>query len=134
MSASTIKIGWIGAGRMGAQLVTRLLDAGYDVTVYNRTAAKAAALADKGAKVVTQPVDLADRDLVFAMVSSSKDLEQVMLGDGGLLTGLPVTPGDRRFVDRLGRGQRTDPGGGQLPRLRLPGDPGQRQPESHCRR
>ena len=91
MSASTIKIGWIGAGRMGAQLVTRLLDAGYDVTVYNRTAAKAAALADKGAKVVTQPVDLADRDLVFAMVSSSKDLEQVMLGDGGLLTG-PQSP------------------------------------------
>ena len=47
MSASTIKIGWIGAGRMGAQLVTRLLEAGYDVTVYNRTAAKAAALAPR---------------------------------------------------------------------------------------
>jgi len=87
MSASNLKIGWIGAGRMGAQLVTRLLDAGYDVTVYNRTASKAAPLAEKGAKVVTRPVDLADRDLVFAMVSSSKDLEQVMLGDGGLLTG-----------------------------------------------
>ncbi|MBX7448090.1 NAD(P)-dependent oxidoreductase [Mycolicibacterium sp. 3033] len=87
MSASQPTIGWIGAGRMGAQLITRLLDAGYDVTVYNRTAAKAAALADKGAKVVTRPVELADRDLVFAMVSSSKDLEQVMLGDGGLLTG-----------------------------------------------
>jgi 3-hydroxyisobutyrate dehydrogenase len=62
MSASNLKIGWIGAGRMGAQLVTRLLDAGYDVTVYNRTAAKAAPLAEKGAKVVTRPVDLADRD------------------------------------------------------------------------
>jgi 3-hydroxyisobutyrate dehydrogenase-like beta-hydroxyacid dehydrogenase len=87
MSASTLKIGWIGAGRMGAQLVTRLLEAGYDVTVYNRTASKAAPLAEKGAKVVSSPVDLADRDLVFVMVSSSKDLEQVMLGDGGLLTG-----------------------------------------------
>lgn len=87
MSASHLKIGWIGAGRMGAQLVTRLLEAGYDVTVYNRTESKAAALAEKGAKVVTQPVDLADRDLVFAMVSSSKDLEQVMLGENGLLTG-----------------------------------------------
>ena len=87
MSASTLKIGWIGAGRMGSQLVTRLLDAGYDVTVYNRTAAKAQHLADHGAGIVSRPVDLADRDLVFSMVSSSKDLEQVMLGDGGLLTG-----------------------------------------------
>lgn len=87
MSTSNLKIGWIGAGRMGAQLVTRLLDAGYDVTVYNRTASKAQELADRGASVVTRPVDLADRDLVFAMVSSSNDLEEVMLGDGGLLTG-----------------------------------------------
>ena len=87
MSTSTLKIGWIGAGRMGAQLVTRLLDAGYDVTVYNRTAAKAQHLADRGAGIVSRPVDLADRDLVFSMVSSSSDLEQVMLGDGGLLTG-----------------------------------------------
>ncbi|MDF2583138.1 MAG: 6-phosphogluconate dehydrogenase, partial [Mycobacterium sp.] len=87
MSTSDLKIGWIGAGRMGAQLVTRLLEAGYDVTVYNRTASKAAALVEKGAKVVTRPVDLSDRDLVFAMVSTSADLEQVMLGEGGLLTG-----------------------------------------------
>jgi 3-hydroxyisobutyrate dehydrogenase len=87
MSAPTLKIGWIGAGRMGAALVTRLLDAGYDVTVYNRTTAKAQYLADRGAGIVSRPIDLADRDLVFSMVSSSKDLEQVMLGDGGLLTG-----------------------------------------------
>ena len=87
MSASSLKIGWIGAGRMGAQLVIRLLDAGYDVTVYNRTASKAQHLADRGAGIVSSPADLADRDLVFVMVSSSKDLEQVMLGDGGLLTG-----------------------------------------------
>src|SRR4029077_15739217 len=87
MTTSNLKIGWIGAGRMGAQLVTRLLDAGYDVTVYNRTASKAQELADRGASVATRPVDLADRDLVFAMVSSSNDLEEVMLGDGGLLTG-----------------------------------------------
>src|SRR6201991_527776 len=87
MSASNLTIGWLGTGRMGAQLVTRLLDAGYDVAVYNRTAAKAQHLADRGAGIVSRPIDLADRDLVFSMVSSSKDLEQVMLGDGGLLTG-----------------------------------------------
>jgi 3-hydroxyisobutyrate dehydrogenase len=87
MSSSPLTIGWIGAGRMGAALVTRLLDAGYDVTVYNRTASKAQPLADRGAGIAARPIDLADRDLVFSMVSSSKDLEQVMLGDGGLLTG-----------------------------------------------
>ena len=87
MSVSPLTIGWIGAGRMGAALVTRLLDAGYDVTVYNRTASKAQPLADRGAGIASRPIDLADRDLVFSMVSSSKDLEQVMLGDGGLLTG-----------------------------------------------
>jgi 3-hydroxyisobutyrate dehydrogenase-like beta-hydroxyacid dehydrogenase len=87
MSASPLTIGWIGAGRMGAALVTRLLDAGHDVTVYNRTASKAQPLADRGAGIASRPIDLADRDLVFSMVSSSKDLEQVMLGDGGLLTG-----------------------------------------------
>ena len=87
MSASPLTIGWIGAGRMGAALVARLLDAGYDVTVYNRTASKVRPLADRGAGIAARPIDLADRDLVFSMVSSSKDLEQVMLGDGGLLTG-----------------------------------------------
>ncbi|MDT5288640.1 MAG: hypothetical protein QOF88_3529, partial [Mycobacterium sp.] len=87
MPTPSITIGWIGAGRMGAQLATRLLDAGYDVAVYNRTAAKAQHLADRGATVVSRPVDLANRDLVFSMVSSSKDLEEVMLGEHGLLTG-----------------------------------------------
>ena len=45
-------IGWIGAGRMGFQLATRLLEAGHDVTVYNRTRAKAEPLVALGAKVV----------------------------------------------------------------------------------
>jgi 3-hydroxyisobutyrate dehydrogenase len=86
MTAPSLTIGWIGAGRMGTQLATRLLDAGYDVAVYNRTATKAQPLADKGATIVDTPAALADRDLVFSMVSASKDLEQVMLGEDGLLT------------------------------------------------
>jgi len=72
---------------MGAQLIVRLLDAGYEVSVYNRTASKVAHLAERGARVVGTPVELADRDVVFAMVSTSRDLEAVMLGEGGLLTG-----------------------------------------------
>lgn len=80
-------IGWIGAGRMGTQLVQRLLDAGYDVAVYNRTASKVQPLVDAGASHVARPVDLADRDIVFSMVSADKDLEAVLLGPDGLLTG-----------------------------------------------
>lgn len=79
-------VGWIGAGRMGTQLIHRLLKAGYDVAVYNRTKSKAEPLMEFGATIVDSPVELAGRDIVFAMVSASKDLEQVMLGDGGLLT------------------------------------------------
>ena len=67
-------IGWIGAGRMGFQLATRLLEAGHDVTVYNRTRAKAEPLVALGAKVVDRPSDLAGLDVVFIMVSAPKDL------------------------------------------------------------
>ena len=79
-------VGWIGAGRMGYQLAKRLLDAGYDVAVYNRTKSKAEPLMEFGATVVDRPVELAGRDIVFSMVAADKDLEHVMLGDGGLLT------------------------------------------------
>lgn len=79
-------VGWIGAGRMGTQLIKRLLKAGYDVAVYNRTKSKAEPLIEFGATLVDSPVELAGRDIVFAMVSASNDLEHVMLGEGGLLT------------------------------------------------
>jgi len=77
---------------MGAALVRRLLDAGYQVAVYNRTRSKADELAVHGAEVVDRPVDLADRDIVFTMVSASDDLEQVTVGEGGLLTAPDVAP------------------------------------------
>jgi 3-hydroxyisobutyrate dehydrogenase-like beta-hydroxyacid dehydrogenase len=87
------RIGWIGTGRMGAALVARLLDAGCDVAVYNRTAAKARPLVERGATVVERPADLADREVVFVMVSASADLEEVTTGDGGVLTAPGYAPG-----------------------------------------
>jgi len=84
-------IGWVGTGRMGAAMVTRLLAAGHDVTVYNRTRAKAEPLADMGATIVDRVADLADRDVVFTMVSASTDFAEVVIGDGGLLR-QPVAP------------------------------------------
>ena len=87
MAAATPTVGWIGTGRMGYQLALRLLNAGYDVAAYNRTRAKCEPLAEHGAKIVDSPVEVADRDIVFTMVSADKDLEAVISGDGGLLTG-----------------------------------------------
>ncbi|HWC84620.1 MAG TPA: NAD(P)-dependent oxidoreductase [Pseudonocardiaceae bacterium] len=81
------RIGWIGAGRMGAALATRLLRAGHDVAVWNRTRAKAEALTEAGATVVDSPAELADRPVVFSMVSASADLLAVTTGEDGLLTG-----------------------------------------------
>lgn len=83
---TAMTVGWIGTGRMGFALAQRLLDAGHDVSVYNRTRSKAEPLAAKGAKIVDRPADLADRDVVFIMVSAPKDLEAVTIEDGGLLT------------------------------------------------
>jgi 3-hydroxyisobutyrate dehydrogenase-like beta-hydroxyacid dehydrogenase len=87
------RIGWIGAGRMGFQLAGRLLDAGHDVAVYNRTRAKAEPLTERGATIVDRPADLADRDVVFVMVSAPADLEAVTTGPGGVLTSPDASPG-----------------------------------------
>jgi 3-hydroxyisobutyrate dehydrogenase len=89
---NSVKIGWIGTGRMGFALVERLLQAGYDVAAYNRTREKAAPLADRGATIVDRPVHLADRDIVFSMVSAPRDLEEVIAGIGGLLTSEEAAP------------------------------------------
>jgi 3-hydroxyisobutyrate dehydrogenase-like beta-hydroxyacid dehydrogenase len=79
-------IGWLGTGRMGTAIVGRLLDAGRPVTVWNRTPAKTQPLAERGATVASSITDLATLDVVFVMVSTSADLEQVTLGGKGLLT------------------------------------------------
>jgi 3-hydroxyisobutyrate dehydrogenase len=81
---STARIGWIGAGRMGVVLAERLLRGGCDVSVYNRTRAKAEPLEALGATLADAPQDLSDRDLVFTMISSTEDLEAVTDGPGGL--------------------------------------------------
>ncbi|MFJ1699271.1 NAD(P)-dependent oxidoreductase [Streptomyces sp. NPDC088252] len=87
------RLGWIGTGRMGFQLAARLLEAGHDVAVHNRTRTKAEPLAEQGATIVDRPADLADRDVVFTMVSASPDLEAVTTGPGGVLTSPDAAPG-----------------------------------------
>src|SRR5215831_12775361 len=87
MAANTQKIGWIGTGRMGYPMVERLLKAGYDVSIWNRTRSKAEPLAKLGGKIVDKPSDLAETDIVFSIVAEGKD---------GVLSG-NKTPGV--FVD-----------------------------------
>jgi len=87
------RLGWAGTGRMGYALASRLLEAGCDVAVYNRTRQKAEPLAELGATVVDTPAELADRDIVFTMVSGSADFKAVVLGESGLLSGGDTGPG-----------------------------------------
>ena len=85
-------LGWVGTGRMGYALATRLLEAGCDLAVYNRTRAKAEPLAELGAIVVGDPAELADRDIVFTMVAGPEDFKAVVLGDNGLLSRSDAAP------------------------------------------
>lgn len=86
------RIGWIGTGRMGFELAKRLAVAGHDLTVYNRTRAKAEPLTGFGARIADEPRQLAERDAVFTSVSASKDLLAVTTGDGGVLTDPDAAP------------------------------------------
>jgi 3-hydroxyisobutyrate dehydrogenase-like beta-hydroxyacid dehydrogenase len=88
-----VRLGWVGTGRMGFALAQRLLAAGHDVAVYNRTRAKAEPLEAHGATVVDTPADLADRDLVFTMVGGDQDFQAVVLGEQGLLSRPDTAPG-----------------------------------------
>jgi len=91
MKPSKHRLGWIGTGRMGYALVTRLLERGCDVAVYNRTKAKAEPLVKLGATLVDRPADLADREIVFTSVAGSQDFAEVTIGPDGLLSnGGPV--------------------------------------------
>jgi 3-hydroxyisobutyrate dehydrogenase len=85
--AGTQKIGWIGMGRMGFPMAERLLKAGHDVTIWNRTRAKAEPLGGKGGRIVDRPTDLASVDIVFSIVSTGKDLEEVCFGPSGVASG-----------------------------------------------
>jgi 3-hydroxyisobutyrate dehydrogenase len=89
MADSNLKahsLGWIGAGgRMGYAMAKRLLAAGCDVSVYNRTRSKVEPLAELGARIVDSPAELRGRDIVFSTVSASNDLIAVATGADGVL-------------------------------------------------
>lgn len=87
MANTDSKLGWIGIGRMGYAMAERLAKGGANLTVWNRTRAKAEPLAAAGAKIAERLVDLAACDVVFVMVSTLDDVAEVTTGPNGLLSG-----------------------------------------------
>lgn len=80
-------VGWIGLGRMGAAMVSRLMDSGADVAVYNRTAAKGDPFVERGATRLDTVRDAAGRDVVFSMVTDDRALGDLHDPETGLFSG-----------------------------------------------
>lgn len=81
-------IGFIGLGIMGGPMAGNLLRAGYPLIVHNRTRAKEETLVSDGARAADSPREVASgSDIVITMLPDSPDVEQVYLGDGGVIAG-----------------------------------------------
>jgi 2-hydroxy-3-oxopropionate reductase len=82
------RVGFVGLGLMGLPMARNLLRAGYQLTVYNRTAAKADSLVAEGAERAASPAEAAEHaDVVVTIVTDSPDVEAVVGGERGLLSG-----------------------------------------------
>ncbi len=89
VTPDTTRLGWIGTGVMGRSMCSHLLKAGYQLSIYNRSAAKTEELIRAGAVGCTSPAEVAKQsDVVFSMVGYPTDVEQVLLGEDGVLSGL----------------------------------------------
>lgn len=91
----TERLGYLGLGLMGAPMTRRLLDAGYQVAVWNRSEAKSAPLVEAGAKRAATPRDLlANSDIAFMCVTDAAAVEEVIFGPEGLA----AAPGAGKLV------------------------------------
>jgi 3-hydroxyisobutyrate dehydrogenase-like beta-hydroxyacid dehydrogenase len=86
-----MKLGFVGLGRMGRVIAQRLVAAGHDLVVYNRTADKGAELAQAGARVASTIAQACqDREVVISMLADDVALDDVVLGAGGVRVSLPA--------------------------------------------
>jgi 3-hydroxyisobutyrate dehydrogenase len=82
------RIGFIGLGIMGRGMARNILKAGFPLRVWNRTASRMDELAAEGAGPASSPGDLAfHSDIIITCVSDTPDVEQVLLGEGGVIHG-----------------------------------------------
>src|SRR5260370_26443878 len=80
-------LGYLGLGMMGFPMTRRLLSAGHEVTVWNRSAGKAATLVEAGAKPARRPRDVADAtSIIFMCLTDAAAVEEVVFGPDGLAT------------------------------------------------
>ena len=88
-------LGYLGLGLMGVPMARRLLQAGFELSVWNRSAGKTAALAQLGARLATSPSDVAaGASIIFMCVTDAAAVEDVVFGP----TGLAKTPGSGKLV------------------------------------
>ena len=81
------KLGYLGLGMMGFPMTRRLVNAAHDVTIWNRSPAKAAALVEAGAKLAGRPSDVADAaSIIFMCLTDATAVEEVVFGPNGLAT------------------------------------------------
>jgi 3-hydroxyisobutyrate dehydrogenase len=103
-------VGLIGLGIMGRPMAAHLLRAGYPLTVFNRTAGRAADLAAAGARVAGSPAEVAAAsDVILIVVTDSADVEEVVEGPGGVLSSIrpggvvidlsTISPATERRID-----------------------------------
>jgi 3-hydroxyisobutyrate dehydrogenase len=91
----TERLGYLGLGLMGFPMTRRLLNAGYEVAVWNRSAGKAAALVEAGAQPAASPREMATTaTIVFMCVTDAAAVEKVVFGPDGLA----ASPGDGKLV------------------------------------
>jgi 3-hydroxyisobutyrate dehydrogenase-like beta-hydroxyacid dehydrogenase len=83
-----MNVGVIGLGNMGLPMAENLLKAGHTLVVYNRTRSRAAALEALGVRVAATPAEAAHGDAVFTMLADDAAVEEVVLGNGGVLAAL----------------------------------------------
>lgn len=84
-----MKIGFVGLGKMGAGMAKNLLQAGHELTVYNRTENKAASLKQAGARVAKSPQEASlDAEAVFTMLANDEAVRAVVFGENGIVAGL----------------------------------------------
>ncbi len=84
-----MQLGFVGLGPMGVAMARRLLDAGHAVSVFNRTAARAAPLVERGARLAGSPAEAArDAEFVFSMLADDDAVEALTLGKDGIAEGL----------------------------------------------
>ncbi|MBU3750677.1 MAG: NAD(P)-dependent oxidoreductase [Mycobacterium sp.] len=88
MPVSRPAVGFIGLGNMGSAMAARLLEAGFDVAVYNRSPGKAEALAVRGATVAATVAQACAGDVVITMLANDDALDAVVTGEGGVLATL----------------------------------------------